>query len=173
MRQATPTYELLRAAFADADSGLPRYRMLYQAIRDSIIGQQLPPGTRLPSTRELARELGLSRNTVLSTFEGLLAEGFISARAGSGTFVAQGAAAPAARGTSTTSSVSERSTVTSGAPALSKRGARLAQFRGGSRFEIQPLSGAELDFTLFPIKLWQRLQSRQLRTARPEMLDYA
>jgi GntR family transcriptional regulator/MocR family aminotransferase len=179
MRQATPTYELLRAAFADADGDLPRYRVLYQAIRESILGHRLPPGTRLPSTRELARELGLSRNTVLSTFEGLLAEGFISARAGSGTFVAQAAAPPRMRnGRAAALPAERRGTVATPpsaatAPALSQRGARLAQFHGGERFEIQPLSGGEVDFTLFPIKQWQRLQSRQLRLARPELLDYA
>jgi GntR family transcriptional regulator/MocR family aminotransferase len=169
MRQATPTYELLRAAFADADGDLPRYRVLYQAIRESILGHRLPPGTRLPSTRELAQELGLSRNTVLSTFEGLLAEGFICARAGSGTFVAPSAAPPRARG----GRVAHATATASAAAPLSHRGARLARFRGGSRFEIQPLTGGEVDFTLFPIKQWQRLQSRQLRLARPELLDYA
>jgi GntR family transcriptional regulator/MocR family aminotransferase len=181
MRQATPTYELLRAAFADADGDLPRYRVLYQAIRESILGHRLPPGTRLPSTRELARELGLSRNTVLSTFEGLLAEGFISARAGSGTFVAQAAAAPRTRAGRAAPGPGERRSNGAAAPAggaapvpaLSQRGTRLAAFQGGERFEIQPLSGGEVDFTLFPIKQWQRLQSRQLRLARPELLDYA
>jgi len=179
MRQATPTYELLRAAFADADGELPRYRVLYQAIRESILGHRLPPGTRLPSTRELARELGLSRNTVLSTFEGLLAEGFISARAGSGTFVAEAAAAPRARLGRAAANAEMRGATRApgdaqGAPApLSTRGARLAAFQGGSRFEIQPLCAGEVDFTLFPIKQWQRLQSRQLRMARPELLDYA
>jgi GntR family transcriptional regulator / MocR family aminotransferase len=174
MRQATPTYELLRAAFSDADGDLPRYRVLYQAIRESILGHRRPPGTRLPSTRELARELGLSRNTVLSTFEGLLAEGFISARAGSGTFVAQAAAPPRARASRAAPSSSERRAAAAGNPLpLSQRGGRLAAFHGGSRFEIQPLSGGEADFTLFPIKQWQRLQSRQLRLARPELLDYA
>jgi GntR family transcriptional regulator/MocR family aminotransferase len=172
MRQATPTYELLRAAFADADGDLPRYRVLYQAIRESILGHRLPPGTRLPSTRELARELGLSRNTVLSTFEGLLAEGFISARAGSGTYVAQAAAAPRARGRAAPAGSPERRPTVPAAPALSQRGTRLASFHGGTRFEIQPLIGGD-DFTLFPIKQWQRLQSRQLRLARPELLDYA
>ncbi len=175
MRQTTPTYELLRAAFADADGDLPRYRVLYQAIRESILGHRLPAGTRLPSTRELARELGLSRNTVLSTFEGLLAEGFISARAGSGTFVAQAAAAPRGRGAKSGSGGAEPRSVAPNATALplSQRGQRLASFRGGTRFEIQPLCGGEIDFTLFPIKQWQRLQSRQLRLARPELLDYA
>jgi len=173
MRQATPTYELLRAAFADADGDLPRYRVLYQAIRESILGHRLPPGTRLPSTRELARELGLSRNTVLSTFEGLLAEGFINARAGSGTFVAQAAAAPRTRSGRAAQVNGERRPLPGSALALSQRGVRLAAFRGGSRFEIQPLSAGEVDFTMFPIKQWQRLQSRQLRLARPELLDYA
>lgn len=173
MRQATPTYEMLRAAFADADSDLPRYRVLYQAIRESILGHRLLPGTRLPSTRELARELGLSRNTVLSTFEGLLAEGFLSARAGSGTFVAQAAAAPRPRGRGAATGSGERRPGAVGTLPLSQRGLRLAEFRGGSRFEIQPLCGGDVDFTLFPIKQWQRLQSRQLRMARPELLDYA
>lgn len=178
MRQATPTYELLRAAFADADGDLPRYRVLYQAIRESILGHRLPPGTRLPSTRELARELGLSRNTVLSTFEGLLAEGYISARAGSGTFVADDAAAPRARSGRQAPAHTERRAAagSNGAPGallLSQRGVRLGAFHGGGRFEIQPLTGNEVDFGLFPIKQWQRLQSRQLRLARPELLDYA
>jgi len=173
MRQATPTYELLRAAFADADGDLPRYRVLYQAIRESILGHRLPPGTRLPSTRELARELGLSRNTVLSTFEGLLAEGFISARAGSGTYVAQAAAAPRARAPRLAAPSHERRSPASLPLPLSQRGVRLASFHGGKRFEIQPLSGGEADFSLFPIRQWQRLQSRQLRLARPELLDYA
>ena len=66
MRQATPTYELLRAAFADADGDLPRYRVLYQGMRQAIIGHRLPPGTRLPSTREIARELGIPLGTVKS-----------------------------------------------------------------------------------------------------------
>lgn len=174
MRQATPTYELLRTAFADADSDLPRYRVLYQAMRQAIIGHRLPPGTRLPSTRELARELALSRNTVLATFEGLLAEGFIVSRPGSGTYVAEAAATPRARPARTSVLLEKRAPAPSaGTAGLSQRGLRLALFQGGERFEIQPLGGSEGDFTLFPIKQWQRLQSRQLRLARPELLDYS
>ena len=77
MRTAAPTDELLRAAYADAQAmaDLPRYRVLYEAVRRAVLSQQLVPGARLPSTRELARDLGLSRNTVLSTFEASLAEG--------------------------------------------------------------------------------------------------
>jgi GntR family transcriptional regulator/MocR family aminotransferase len=172
MRQVTPTYELLRAAFADAEKDLPRYRVLYQAIRGAILSHQLPPGTRLPSTRELAQELGLSRNTVLSTFEGLLAEGFITAREGSGTYVAHGAAPPRPPAPATRTRTAGAGAATPG-PVLSRRGERIAAFQGGARFEIQPICGGDADFSLFPMRQWQRLQSRQLRLARPELLDYS
>jgi GntR family transcriptional regulator/MocR family aminotransferase len=56
---------------------------------------------------------------------------------------------------------------------LSQRGQRLASFHGGERFEIQPIGSEDADFTLFPIKQWQRLQSRQLRLSRPDLLDYS
>jgi len=167
MRRAAPTDEVLRASFGDAEAlgDLPRYRILYEAIRQAILSQKLLPGTRLPSTRELAHDLGLSRNTVLSTFEALLAEGYILARAGSGTFVAHAAAAPKKQ--------SRKGADAPRAAELSRRGGRLARFQGGPRLEIQPLTGAEADFTLFPMKQWQRLQSRRLRQGNLELLDYA
>src|SRR3989442_3257849 len=94
MRSAAPTEELLRVAFADAQAmaDLPRYRILYEVVRRAVLSKQLGPGAPLPSTRKLAPTLGRSRNTVLSTFEALLAESYIVARNGSGTFVAHAAA---------------------------------------------------------------------------------
>ncbi len=179
MRHAAPTDELLRAAFADAQTmpDLPRYRILYEAVRRAILSQQLIPGARLPSTRELAHDLGLSRNTVLSTFEALLAEGYIVARTGSGTFVAHAAAAPkldgAGRGRRGADVARASGPARAGTEELSRRGLRLARFQGGRRLEILPMCGAEADFTLFPLKQWQRLQSRQLRQGHLELLDYA
>jgi GntR family transcriptional regulator/MocR family aminotransferase len=178
VRQAVPTDELLRAAFADAQAigDLPRYRVLYEAVRRAIFSQQLIPGARLPSTRELARDLGLSRNTVLSTFEALLAEGYIVARTGSGTFVAHAAAAPPkGRGRRASADVGRAASpsIRSSPEELSRRGLRLARFQGGRRLEILPMCGADADFTLFPMKQWQRLQSRQLRQGHLQLLDYA
>jgi GntR family transcriptional regulator / MocR family aminotransferase len=179
VRHAAPTDELLRAAFADAQTmpDLPRYRILYEAVRRAILSQQLIPGARLPSTRELARDLGLSRNTVLSTFEALLAEGYIVARTGSGTFVAHAAAAPkldaAGRGRRGAETARAAGPPRAGSEELSRRGLRLARFQGGRRLEILPMCGPEADFTLFPLKQWQRLQSRQLRQGHLELLDYA
>lgn len=66
----------------------PLQRQLYDALRSAIMRGRLRPGTRLPSTRELRAQLGLSRNTVLAVFERLLADGYLETRPGSGTYVA-------------------------------------------------------------------------------------
>ena len=58
-------------------SSVPLYRQLYDALRDAILSGRLRPGSRLPSTRALADDLGASRNTVLAAFGQLLAEGYL------------------------------------------------------------------------------------------------
>ena len=65
----------------------PLHRQLYGELRNAILDGRLLAGARLPPTRVLAGELSLSRTTVLSAFEQLIAEGFLEARPGSGTFV--------------------------------------------------------------------------------------
>lgn len=65
------------------------HKRLYNALRYAILDGSLPPHSRLPASRELAVELGISRNTVLTTYEQLQAEGYVVSRRGSGTFVAQ------------------------------------------------------------------------------------
>lgn len=63
------------------------YRRIAEDLRRRILSGGLPRGARLPSTRELARQLGVSRNTVLTAYETLAAEGLVDARIGSGTRV--------------------------------------------------------------------------------------
>jgi len=63
------------------------YRQVYNQLRQAILEQKLPVGARLPSTRALARSLGVSRNTVLNAYEALLADALLAARKGSGTHV--------------------------------------------------------------------------------------
>src|SRR5687767_5748191 len=74
---------------ADPATGVPAYRALYEQLRTSILSGQLAAGTRLPPSRALAAETGVSRNTVLAAFEQLRCEGYITGRQGSGTYVAQ------------------------------------------------------------------------------------
>jgi GntR family transcriptional regulator/MocR family aminotransferase len=64
------------------------HQQAYRALRRAILGGTLRGGTRLPATRGLARELGVSRNTLLHAYEQLRDEGYVVARTGSGTTVA-------------------------------------------------------------------------------------
>ncbi len=61
-------------------SSLPLYKQLCEAIRQSILRGTLRKGVRLPSTRYLASELGVSRNIVVIAFEQLLAESYLESR---------------------------------------------------------------------------------------------
>jgi GntR family transcriptional regulator / MocR family aminotransferase len=67
---------------------------LETALRDAIRAGRLPPGTRLPASRALAADLGIARNTVAEVYSQLVAEGWLTARTGSGTSVAERRAAP-------------------------------------------------------------------------------
>ncbi|KAB8190325.1 aminotransferase class I/II-fold pyridoxal phosphate-dependent enzyme [Nonomuraea phyllanthi] len=72
-----------------------RRRAVEESLRAAIREGRLAAGTRLPSSRDMAAQLGLSRGTVAAAYEQLVAEGWLTARSGSGTRVAAGAAAPA------------------------------------------------------------------------------
>lgn len=123
------------------------HKRLYNAIRTSILDGSLPPSSRLPASRDLAQELSLSRNTVLTVYEQLLAEGYVSARAGSGTFVAD--------------TVPDSCLSTGGAPAdgsgqprrveLSARGATLLHHASASPKQWGRSFPASLTSTPFPI----------------------
>lgn len=65
------------------------YRQLYDQLRDAILSGQLRRGTRLPSTRTLACELGISRHTILLAYDQLRAEGYVEGTIGAGTVVAR------------------------------------------------------------------------------------
>ena len=67
---------------------LPRYRALVLRFQQAILSGQLSAGEQLPSSRELAEELGVSRNTIKNAYELLHAEGYIDTRKGSGSYVA-------------------------------------------------------------------------------------
>uniref|UniRef100_A0AAU2V444 PLP-dependent aminotransferase family protein n=1 Tax=Streptomyces sp. NBC_00003 TaxID=2903608 RepID=A0AAU2V444_9ACTN len=71
---------------------------LTDALREAVRGGRLSPGTRLPSSRSLAADLGIARNTVADAYAELVAEGWLTARQGSGTTVAQRATARPDRG---------------------------------------------------------------------------
>src|SRR4029453_12815015 len=86
----------------DRGSDEPMHRQIYSALKRYILEGRIQAQALLPSTRSLAEDLKVGRNTVIAAYDQLLAEGFIESRGGSGTWVApimrdRGAAAPSKR----------------------------------------------------------------------------
>ena len=72
-----------------SEPGIPLYQQLYTHLQTAILSGNLKPGTRLPSTRALAIQLNVSRNTIFNAYQQLIAEGYLDGMVGNGTFVAQ------------------------------------------------------------------------------------
>jgi GntR family transcriptional regulator/MocR family aminotransferase len=77
----------LHAFQLDRASDVPLFRQLYLQARSAILSRALRPGSKLPSTRELAAQLKISRSAVVSAYEQLLAEGYTICRKGAGTYI--------------------------------------------------------------------------------------
>ncbi|MEU0478453.1 PLP-dependent aminotransferase family protein [Streptosporangium sp. NPDC006013] len=126
---------------------------IYQQIRTAVLDGRLRHGEPLPATRELARELVVSRNTVSAAYDRLAAEGFVEGRIGAGTFVCADALPP---------------------PSPRMGHGRLrprAVWQGIStprgldwrpRYDFRP---GLPDVRMFPYEAWRRLVSRELRSS--------
>src|SRR5499433_4470465 len=86
MAKRPSTFELMLPV---REPGTPAYRWLYTALRAEILDGRLRPGARLPGTRDLANQHGLSRGTIVNAFEQLKSEVYVEGTIGSGTFVSK------------------------------------------------------------------------------------
>ena len=156
----------------DGDGTLQR--QLYRALRDAILGGRLAPGARLPATRALARDLDLSRNTVLLACEQLIAEGYAAPRPRSGTFVVDSLPAhhvPAKLGLGRDAP---------SAPVLSALGRRLAEAVVPGRASWSPWAGplpydfryGEPSYEDLPLETWTRMLGRRARRLSARRLAY-
>lgn len=163
----------------------PLARQIHRALRAAIDRGALAPGARLPATRALARELGVSRNTALAAMEQLLAEGRAESRRGAGTFVCAAAAGPRARAgggsaRAASATAGEADPRPPPEPQLSRIGARIAAPRGTLRSAgVHRLPALPFDFRYgqpawldLPLEAWQRCVGRALRGASARALDY-
>ncbi|MDX1430984.1 MAG: PLP-dependent aminotransferase family protein [Gammaproteobacteria bacterium] len=162
---------IVGALSLDRDGSLPLHRQLFDALRQAILSGRLRPGARLPSTRVLASDLGVARNTVMAAFEQLVAEGYLQARVGSGTKVS--AIAPdmlVNAGASPSQSTALPPTELS----LSARGRMLAgavrALPDAERIAFQPALPAVDEF---PFAAWSRLLARHSRKPAHDLLGYA
>src|SRR3954453_24183009 len=80
---------LLLSISIDHKAARPVSTQLYAALRDLMLSGAIAAGVRLPASRTLAHDLGVSRTTVIEAFDRLIAEGLVASRVGSGTFVSE------------------------------------------------------------------------------------
>jgi GntR family transcriptional regulator/MocR family aminotransferase len=159
----------------DGNRAAPLHKQLHDGVRNAILAGRLGPGQRLPSTREMAKSLGVSRTTVTQSYDELLSEGYLEAVVGSGTFVCKELPEELLRTPASKRAAPKPRTVTARRP-LSEYGSRLkpmpAPFRDreGLR-EINFIYGVP-DLNLFPIRQWSRLLSRHCRAAHTDALSY-
>jgi len=136
--------------------GATLQQWLHAALCEAMRDGRLPQGSRLPTSRSLARDYGLSRSTVTAVFERLLADGYISAHVGRGSFVAS--QSPAASSTEAVAAL---------APALSRRGRQMSEAGAGVMKRNGPLprtfEADRVDAALFPAAVWAKLAAKRVR----------
>ncbi|MCU7723507.1 PLP-dependent aminotransferase family protein [Actinoplanes sp. KI2] len=125
---------------------------VYRALRAAIVDGRLPRGHRLPATRTLAIDLGVSRGSVATAYERLVAEGYLTSRVGSGTFVASVAASRPARAAAADPLRPRRGWAIEPAPASADTATPRYDFRTGIP-----------DARLFPFDTWRRLVAAEMR----------
>ncbi len=159
----------------DHASSIPLSRQLYERLRQAILSGQMKTGTRLPSTRGLASQLGVSRNTVFAAYMQLCAEGYILGKVGYGTTVA-----PLAPDQSLNVPTQQRPIPqppeSQPRAELSKRGEALLQAPHLPRTDLALEPGKSQAFRLgipaldaFPFDLWTRLLARRARRSFSEL----
>ena len=152
------------------DSRLPEplHRQVYRGIRDAILTGRVPGGARLPSTRQLAGDLGVSRSTVLVAFDQLVAEGCIVGAVGSGSYAAREIPSALFRPSLEPQAANAR---TRAVPRFAARATQLERilprasrtYPGAFWTGVPPVDE-------FPLALWARLASRRYRTLATSQL---
>jgi len=146
----------------------PLFRQVYKGLRKAILSGAFPAGGRLPSTRYLAEQLGVSRTVALLAYDQLLAEGFAVGRGGSGTYVSLGLsrAAPKREARSAKLRLSRFGTAAANAAhAVDSPGRRSTPVRYDFAY-------GRSDIETFPFALWRRILLRQARQASVRRFDY-
>ena len=165
----------------DERSARPLYEQIYDGVRQHIIGGRLRPGARIASSRALARELGVSRFTVVTALESLQAEGYITTTQRGGVFVAEtlpdvSLRAKTKQGTRASNAPVASAKSSTASKSLSQRGRVVSSvtITGPRRDdgEMRPFHPRRAPLDLFPVELWSRLVRRQWNARRRQMLDY-
>jgi len=142
------------------------YRWLYEELRSTILAGRLHPGGRLPATRDLAAQYGISRPTIVTAFEQLRSEGYVEGKVGSGTYVSKTLPdelllAPRAK--------SVAGTRRRGIP-LSAYARRLRPLPRAESRPARAFRANQPALDVFPTSLWAQVAARRLRRVSAQLL---
>lgn len=162
---------LLLSVTLDHQSPRPISTQLYMILRDMMLSGAIAPKMRLPATRAMAQDLGISRTTVIEAFERLAAEGLVYARTGAGTYVSEVLDSARPRSVKApTAGQPARPT-----PSLSNA-MDWAVHRFGERTRLPHTPRAFVTalpaFDVFPMAQWTRIATRHWRDRREEAMGY-
>lgn len=160
--------DLLAHRLSQAPAGALGKR-LYDVLQSAIQQGAIATGSRLPATRDLAKDLSVSRNTVLSAYEQLQSEGYLQTKTGSGTFVCERLPEMAPE--------TNASPVPAGKPfnyiRLSSRGTRVLARSGAGAFQWGAFMPGVPDVSHMPHDIWRKIQLRLSRRMPVEALSYS
>lgn len=154
----------------EGQAGRGRRDRLCEALRQAVHGGHAQWGERLPSSRDLAQDLGLSRVTVEAAYTQLETEGYLRRQVGQGSFVAIDVGAGATRATAR---AANRRSPPAGTAQLSQRGRRMVD-TGGCAEPDRPrafVAGSPA-LQAFPVDLWRQLMQRRLRRDAQALMFY-
>lgn len=152
----------------DEHDARPRHRQIYAGLRDAVLAGHLRPGTRLPSSRDLARDLNCARNTVLTAYGQLESEGYLVSRRGSGSFVSP--VLPEDLLDPQSPAPSPRTATASPPPRMSPLGRNLAAASRQRATRAEAFAPGLPDLHAFPFEQWGRLLGSIWRHPEPSML---
>lgn len=156
----------------EESSSTPLYYQVYQRLRAAILLGQLSPGTRLPSTRQMANDLGVSRNTLMSAFDQLIAEGYVEGRVGAGTFVSPTLPEELLEARLKTKPTLQIETKQRSLSGRGKAIAKTSVTVAGPPGKMRPFTPGIPALDQFPMSLWSRLVARRWRDESRALLNY-
>jgi GntR family transcriptional regulator / MocR family aminotransferase len=151
----------LELALPPNSSGVAAYLWLYSSLRAEVLCGRLLPGTRLPSTRDLARQYGLARGTIVNAFEQLKSEGYVEGTVGSGTYVSK--VLPEKLFHVASGDAAKADKQAKPPAAISDYGLRARLLGGYENRPTRPFRANLPALDLFPTTLWTRITVRCLR----------
>ncbi|MCF9046087.1 PLP-dependent aminotransferase family protein [Acinetobacter nectaris] len=145
---------------------------LFRCLRHAIVNGVVQSNTRLPASRDLAQEIHVSRNTVLSAYDQLQAEGYVEAKTGHGTWVSSNI--PDTFLSSLLDKISQKEEKSKDAQyEISQRGQFLVENAAASPYQWGAFVPGVPDVTAFPHHIFQRIQTKLSKSPQVEQLIYS